>query len=94
MVSSRKEGDSDATGRVKTEFLVQTQDDRLSSAGVLLLGATNLPWTLDTAMLRRFERRILVPLPDFEGRLTLLKRKLSGSDMTSLTEADLRVRNV
>ena len=42
------------------------------STGVLVLGATNLPWALDPAIRRRFERRIYIPLPDTRARLYLL----------------------
>ncbi|CAD7958847.1 unnamed protein product [Amoebophrya sp. A120] len=45
---------------------------------VFLLAASNLPWDLDPAMLRRLEKRILVPLPCAEARKSLLKRFLSG----------------
>lgn len=40
---------------------------------VLVLGATNLPWALDPAVRRRFQKRVYIPLPDIKGRLAMLK---------------------
>ena len=40
--------------------------------GVLVLGATNIPWGIDSAVRRRFEKRIYIPLPELEARLNLL----------------------
>ena len=45
---------------------------------VLLLGATNAPWELDSALLRRFEQRVLVGLPTPAGRLRALALGLQG----------------
>jgi vacuolar protein-sorting-associated protein 4 len=50
--------------------------------GVLILGATNLPWALDPAIRRRFERRIYIPLPDYEARLGMVKRGLKDTEHT------------
>jgi vacuolar protein-sorting-associated protein 4 len=57
--------------------------------GVLVLGATNLPWALDPAIRRRFERRIYIPLPEFEARLGMLKRGMKDNKH-SLTEDDFK----
>ena len=76
MVSSRSEGEDESSKRVKTEFLVQMQGVGSKEGKILVLGATNFPWGLDPAMRRRFQKRIYIPLPDYEARLYMLKRKL------------------
>ena len=37
--------------------------------GILVLGATNTPWTLDPAIRRRFEKRVYIPLPEAPARV-------------------------
>lgn len=58
--------------------------------GILVLGATNLPWALDGAMRRRFEKRILIPLPDVDARLELLRNSMKKESHT-LQENDFAV---
>uniref|UniRef100_A0A182QCL9 AAA+ ATPase domain-containing protein n=1 Tax=Anopheles farauti TaxID=69004 RepID=A0A182QCL9_9DIPT len=76
----------EASKRFKNEFL--SLIDGLESAGgelstgtdgrerVFLLASTNLPWELDPAFLRRFERKILVDLPSADGRKELIEHLL------------------
>lgn len=54
---------------------------------MLILGATNLPWALDPAIRRRFQRRIYIPLPEFAARLHMLKNNMKNNNHT-LTEKD------
>ena len=51
------------------------------------MGATNIPWVLDSAIRRRFERRIYIPLPEAPARETLFKLHM-GSIETKLTPRD------
>ncbi|OQR86899.1 vacuolar protein sorting-associating protein [Achlya hypogyna] len=87
LCSNRSEGESDSTRRIKTEFLVQMQGVGHSHDGILVLGATNVPWELDPAMRRRFEKRIYIPLPEVEARKVMLKIHL-GDTPHSLTDTD------
>jgi vacuolar protein-sorting-associated protein 4 len=47
------EGESDSSRRIKTEFLVQMDGVGHTDGGVLVLGATNVPWELDPGKLHR-----------------------------------------
>lgn len=89
MCGNRTEGENEASKRVKTEFLVQMQGVNTPNERVLVLGATNLPWALDPAIRRRFERRVYIPLPDLEARMYLLRNKLKNLDR-QLSDADMR----
>ncbi len=55
--------------------LLTEMDGFDGNKGVVLLAASNRPETLDGALLRpgRFDRRVPVELPDFKGRLAILK---------------------
>lgn len=64
LTAARSEDDTESSRRIKTEFMVQMQGVGTSNDGVLVVGATNLPWALDSAIRRRFQKRIYVPLPD------------------------------
>ncbi|XP_073994220.1 spastin isoform X2 [Rhodnius prolixus] len=86
VLSERKEGEHEASRRLKTEFLVEL--DGLPASNdhkVLVMAATNRPHELDEALLRRFPKRVFVCLPDMKTRALLLERLLSrqGAPLTS-----------
>lgn len=88
LLSSRNgNGEHEASRRIKTEFLIQWSDLTRAAAGkearggdasrVLVLAATNLPWAIDEAARRRFDRRQYIPLPEGSTRAKQLLRLLS-----------------
>uniref|UniRef100_A0A8C4QQL4 Vacuolar protein sorting 4 homolog B n=1 Tax=Eptatretus burgeri TaxID=7764 RepID=A0A8C4QQL4_EPTBU len=89
LCGSRNENESEAARRIKTEFLVQMQGVGVDNEGVLVLGATNIPWVLDAAIRRRFEKRIYIPLPEEPARISMFKLHL-GNTPHSLTDTDFR----
>uniref|UniRef100_A0A4D5RAF3 vesicle-fusing ATPase n=1 Tax=Scolopendra viridis TaxID=118503 RepID=A0A4D5RAF3_SCOVI len=89
LCSSRSDNESESARRIKTEFLVQMQGVGNDTEGILVLGATNIPWVLDAAIRRRFEKRIYIPLPEEHARTHMFKLHL-GNTPHCLSEEDLK----
>ena len=92
LLSARGE-EHDAMRRLKTEVLVQMDgvaSEATSGERVLVLAATNRPADIDSACLRRFTKRLHIPLPDKEGRAQHIKNLLSTKDVTiKLSQSDV-----
>ncbi|KAI1894694.1 hypothetical protein AGOR_G00118390 [Albula goreensis] len=92
LLCERREGEHDASRRLKTEFLIEF-DGVQSGADerVLVMGATNRPQELDEAVLRRFAKRVYVGLPSEETRFNLLKNLLGkhGNPLNHQEQAHL-----
>uniref|UniRef100_A0A7S3Y2G3 AAA+ ATPase domain-containing protein n=1 Tax=Heterosigma akashiwo TaxID=2829 RepID=A0A7S3Y2G3_HETAK len=94
LCSSRSEGENESARQIKTEFLVQMDGVQASAARegagpgrVLVLGATNVPWELDAAIRRRFEKRVYIPLPEGPARARMFQIHI-GDTPNTLTEED------
>ena len=61
--------------RVRNQFLKEMDGviDKGRSLHAYVIGATNRPWDLDWPFIRRFQKRILVPLPSHHARLQMFK---------------------
>ena len=74
------------------EILTQMQGVEKSPNMLLVLAATNAPWSLDGALLRpgRFSEKIYIPLPDKEARTFILKRGLSAIKLVP----EIKIENI
>jgi len=83
-------GSSRAVKNVFLQSMEQFMNQQKAGKMCLVLGATNMPWDLDDAFLRRFQAKIYIPLPDIDGREYLLKLVL-GETKHDLRPEDFRV---
>ena len=76
--------------RVRNQFLKEMDGivDKGKNLHVYVIGATNKPWDLDWAFIRRFQKRILVPLADSATRLNMFKVYTSTLQIASDVELD------
>jgi SpoVK/Ycf46/Vps4 family AAA+-type ATPase len=75
--------------RVRNQFLKEMDGivDKGKNLHVYVIGATNKPWDLDWAFIRRFQKRILVPLADHATRLNMFK--IYSSNLQVASDVDL-----
>ncbi|XWS50425.1 hypothetical protein CRYUN_Cryun12cG0086700 [Craigia yunnanensis] len=83
-------GEHEAMRKIKNEFMTHW-DGLLTKAGerILVLAATNRPFDLDEAIIRRFERRIMVGLPSIESREMILRTLLAKEKVEDLDFKEL-----
>ncbi|KAJ6341733.1 hypothetical protein OIU78_009813 [Salix suchowensis] len=83
-------GEHEAMRKIKNEFMTHW-DGLLTNQGerILVLAATNRPFDLDEAIIRRFERRIMLGLPSAEHRERIMKTLLGKEKMEGLDFKEL-----
>lgn len=75
--SKRHERDAAYAKQTLNQLLTEL-DGFDQNSGVIIIGATNFPQSLDKALTRpgRFDRNVVVPMPDVRGRIAILKHHL------------------
>ena len=100
--TKRTDGENEASKKVLAEMLVQMdgisetnseQNDSNNTKDskqkfVMVLGATNLPWDLDDALRRRFEKRIYISLPNKVGRKQMFNINFKGIKLDKSVNID------
>ncbi|MDN5214623.1 AAA family ATPase [Fulvivirgaceae bacterium BMA12] len=84
--SKRNDLKQSAGRNVINQFLKELDGVNSQNEGLLVLGATNSPWHMDSAFLRpgRFDRIIFVPPPDQEAREKILKLQLADKPVNEI----------
>jgi SpoVK/Ycf46/Vps4 family AAA+-type ATPase len=78
VTAKRTSGDTDSfTKDIVTEMLAQMEGASKSDRPVIVLAATNLPETIEQAILDRFTSKIEIPLPDEPARAEILERLMA-----------------
>ncbi len=86
-------GGNDEREQTLNQMLVE-MDGFESGQGVIVIAATNRPDVLDPALLRpgRFDRQVVVPLPDIRGREEILKVHMRKVPIAGDIKADIIAR--
>jgi SpoVK/Ycf46/Vps4 family AAA+-type ATPase len=77
--------------RTRNQFLQEMDNvlDKKRPSHVYVIGATNKPWDLDQPFIRRFQKRIYVPLPNAEARREMLN--IYTKDIRLANDVDLAI---
>jgi SpoVK/Ycf46/Vps4 family AAA+-type ATPase len=77
--------------RTRNQFLQEMDSvlDKKRPSHVYVIGATNKPWDLDQPFIRRFQKRIYVPLPNAEARREMLN--IYTKDIRLASDVDLAI---
>jgi len=90
-LGSKRGGHSTVMNRIIPELLAQMDGFDQHDGRLIIIAATNRPWDLDSAFFRpsRLTHHVYVPLPDYDARLYLIKRKLQHVPQQGVIDFDL-----
>ena len=90
LVPSRRDEGSSVMQRVVPQLLSGMEGFDKKTTPVLFMGATNVPWYLDPAVLRpgRFDEKVYIPLPDLPARRKMLDIYLGKRPVDDAVDLD------
>lgn len=91
-LAGKRTDDDMGKGRgIKTELFAQMEGVGGSNEGIFIIAATNTPFDLDEAILRRFDKLFYVALPDDRERHQMFKKMLINSEEKSFSEDNFKL---
>ena len=78
IASTRTSDKTTSDQRMTNQLLIELDNNYYQKFDTFVMAATNLPWQLDNAIVRRFPKMIYVPLPDADERKEMLLKNLSS----------------
>jgi ATP-dependent 26S proteasome regulatory subunit len=97
ILGSREEKDHEATLRIKNQFLIEIDgiSNKKSDGNYLMIvAATNHPWSLDNAAWRRFTSRIYIPLPGKHERVQFIDKFTEKIKLAEGFDKDKLAKNI
>src|SRR3954462_12180493 len=91
LVPARRDEGSSVMQRVVPQLLQGMEGfDKKTTSSILFMGATNVPWQLDPAILRpgRFDEKVFIPLPDLLARRAMLDMYLGKRPVADDVDLD------
>lgn len=94
LAASRRQMKAASGSSLINQFLAELDGINNSNEGILVLGATNMPWNLDPAFRRpgRFDRILFVPPPDELARQEILRSQLKGKPTDTIDYAKIAAK--
>lgn len=90
LCGSRTDGENESTRRIKTEFLINMSGLTNYKNNIIVMGATNTPWSLDSGFRRRFEKRIYIPLPNIYARAKIFEKYINQNENNNISKEDIK----
>jgi len=78
-----------ADQRLTNQLLIELDEINTRQTPVFVMAATNLPWQIDDAVMRRLSRKIYIPMPTYEARLSMFQQAFQNNP--EVTEQSLAI---
>jgi len=77
-----------ADQRLTNQLLIELDNITNNQLSVFVIAATNLPWQIDDAVMRRLSRKVYIPMPDMSARRSMFEHAFSDIDIMTIEDME------